>query len=63
MKKVIRVLISMIIWYVIIFLVKFILNKFNFEIDLLIDSLFMTLGFAAGWYGYAFFSRKKAEIW
>ena len=26
--------------------------------DLLIDSLFMTLGFACGWYGYAYFHKK-----
>ena len=58
MKKVLNVIINITIWFVVILLVKLILNKFNFEMDLLIDSLFMTIGFACGWYGYAYFHKK-----
>ena len=61
MKRGLGVIINIITWFIVIFLVKFILNKFNYENDLLIDTLFMTLGFTCGWYGYAYFHKKWAK--
>lgn len=61
MKKVKEIIIYMIVFYLICLVLKMIHHHFVFDVQYLVDSLFTTIGFATGWFGYEYVHNKKEE--
>ena len=61
MKKIKEIVIVFITFGIIVFLAKFCFNKFNYNNDILIETLLMSLGFVIGWFGYQFIREKLGK--
>ena len=58
MKRFKEGIIITISFFVAIVVFKTLFNGLKFEVDYLIDGLFMALGFSIGWFGYQFLYSK-----
>ncbi len=61
MKKTKKIIMTFITFGIAVFIVKLCFNKFNYNNDILIETLLMSLGFVIGWFGYEFICNKLSK--